>query len=121
FTLLPYLKLRLTHGYTGNVNNSISALTSLSFVPVSGVTQLPYAVIDAPPNSSLRWEQVRNWNAGIDFELKGRRLTGTIEFYDKRSTDVLTAEPVDLTTGFNRLTMNSASLRNRGVDLSLTS
>ncbi|MCY4780021.1 SusC/RagA family TonB-linked outer membrane protein [Sphingobacterium sp. UT-1RO-CII-1] len=119
-TALSLLKLRLTHGYTGNVNNSVSALTTLAFFPMSGVTQLPYAYIDSPPNPSLRWEQVRTWNVGVDFSSKKNRIRGILEYYNKSSTDVITAEAADPTTGYLRFKRNSASLQNRGIDIILT-
>jgi len=118
---LSYLKLRATYGYTGNVNNSISALTTLSFSPMSSKTQLPYATVVNPPNPWLRWEQVVTWNVGFDLATKNKRLTASFEYYNKRSSDVISAEPADITSGFNRLTRNSAQLRNRGVDINVSS
>src|SRR5690606_25066964 len=118
---LPYLKLRATHGYTGNVNNSMSALTTLNFRSLSSKTRLPYAIIANPPNPSLRWEQVATWNIGADFAIRNSRISGSIEYYNRKSTDVISAEPADITTGFNRLTRNSAQLRNRGMDVNIAS
>lgn len=117
---LPYLKLRATQGYTGNVNNSLPALTTLEFRSLSSKTRLPYAVVANPPNPSLRWEQVLTRNIGLDFATRNQRISGSIEYYNRKSTDVISAEPADITTGFIRLTKNSAQLRNTGMDISLT-
>lgn len=118
---LPYLKIRATNGYTGNVNNSLSALTTLNFRSLSSKTRLPYAIIANPPNPSLRWEQVATWNIGVDFATRNRRISGSIEYYNRKSTDVISAEPADITTGFNTLTRNSAQLRNTGMDINIAS
>ncbi|MGN6617402.1 MAG: hypothetical protein ACTHJ5_09520 [Ilyomonas sp.] len=57
FAALPFLKLRGSYGYSGNVNNSLSALTTLRYLGSSYLTNLPYSSVRNPPNPSLRWEK----------------------------------------------------------------
>jgi TonB-linked SusC/RagA family outer membrane protein len=117
---LPYLALRTTYGYSGNTNPAVSAVATLRYSSASGSpVNLPYAALNTPPNKDLRWEKVGMFNAGVDFRLKGSRLSGSLEYYHKSSIDLLEAESLDPTTGLSLMTTNSASLAGRGVDLVL--
>lgn len=121
WSAVPYLKLRLTYGYSGNVDNTRSALTTISYVATNAYTHLPYANVVNPPNPDLRWERVGMTNLGLDFSTKNDRLSGSIDFFVKRSKDLLSPAPVDFTTGFTSLTINSAAFKGTGIDLQLNS
>ncbi|HEU5051890.1 MAG TPA: SusC/RagA family TonB-linked outer membrane protein [Hanamia sp.] len=119
---LPLLKLRLTYGYSGNVNNAISALTTLNYLTTnrSRISSLPYAQVTSPPNADLRWEKIGTTNLGIDFGSRNSTINGSVEYYIKRSTDVISAVPVDITLyGQPSLIKNSANLQGKGFDLTL--
>lgn len=118
---LPYLKLRTTYGYQGNTDNSLSAFSTLRYTGNDYYTGLPYAEIVNPANYDLRWEKIGTFNLGIDFRLKNNVLRGSIEYYARRSTDVLFHTPLDYTTGFSNSTFNSTALKAKGVDLTLHS
>jgi len=60
-------------------------------------------------------------NLGLDFGVKGNRLTGSIEYYRKSTTDLMSSNVVDPSTGFGSLTYNTANLLGWGVDLTLNS
>ncbi len=116
---LSQLSLRTTYGYSGNTSNTVPAVPVIYLAGLDYTTGLPYATASNPPNPSLRWEKVSMLNIGLDFSLRNRRLSGSIEYYDKRPTDVLAEAPVDLSTGFQSLTVNSADLHVTGWDLNL--
>lgn len=116
---IPLLKLRATYGYSGNVRNDLAAVTTLEYMGLSRLGRFPYAYVKNPPNPLLRWENVRTVNLGIDFGLKNKVLSGSLEFYNKRSSDLLSSVDADPTTGFSSLTMNSAIIDNKGLDLVL--
>lgn len=118
---LTYLKLRLTYGYNGN---AITVPGVASIVYSGGInekTLLPYAIPSSPPNSELRWERTGMLNLGIDFRLKNDRLSGSMEFFDKRSDDLIASAPVDPSTGFQALSYNSANMHGYGADVTLNS
>src|SRR5690606_18401931 len=120
--LFPYLKLRATYGYSGNVNNSVAAVTTIRYNSgLSRVSRFRYAVIDNPPNTELRWEQVGTSNIAIDFASKNNRVTGSVEFYRKKGTDLISYVPIDPTMGFGGMAMNVGSLRSQGIDVRLNS
>lgn len=118
---LPYLKLRLTYGYNGNVYKNVSAFTTASYFSSATSTQLPYALIRNPPNPELRWERVKVINLGIDFSLKNDKLTGTIEYYHKTGEDLIGSMPFAPSTGITQFTGNNAGTTGKGIDLTLNS
>lgn len=116
---LPYLKLRGTYGYNGNVYNGSAFTTGL--YSTATLTRLPYLTSLTPPNPELRWEKVKNVNLGIDFEMKPGRVSGTIELYVKRGTDLIDNIPLFASSGFTSFTGNAAGTKTRGMDLTLNS
>ncbi|MCW3074630.1 MAG: TonB-linked outer membrane protein SusC/RagA family [Flaviaesturariibacter sp.] len=121
---VPRLKLRVTYGYNGNVDNTLSAYTTISYFN-SGNAFItgPYAAIGRPANPDLRWERVGTFNAGVDFAFVKGILSGSIEYYRKRATDLLGDAPVDPTVGWptGRLRRNIGAMVSEGVDLELSS
>jgi TonB-linked SusC/RagA family outer membrane protein len=117
---LPYLKLRGTYGYNGNIEKSVSAFTTVRYAS-DAITGLPTATILNPGNPDLRWERVGITNFGLDFSGPGRRVSGSIEVYRKQGTDLLGDLPLDPTTGYlSRYRVNYADLLTRGIDISLS-
>lgn len=96
---LPYLKVRLTDGFSGNVDNMLSAYTTIQMDPNATFTHAPNALIETPPNPDLRWEKVHEINVGIDFATKNNRVSGSLDYYTKKANDLLGDTPLDPTTG----------------------
>lgn len=117
--LLPYLKLRMTFGYSGRAEDSVPAYATVSYLPGATPTNFPYAVSNNPPNSQLKWEKIGMFNLGLDYSFRNNRITGSIEYYSKRSKDLIAAAPVDPSTGFQSLTHNSAEIYGQGLDIQL--
>ena len=118
-SLLPYLKVRATYGLSGNVDTSVPAAATIGYSAGAWPTNFPYAYSNNPPNSKLRFEKIAMFNIGVDFGFKNGRLSGSLEYYRKRSTDLIAPAPVDPTTGFQSLVYNSAVLNGKGVELQL--
>ncbi|MDB5010790.1 MAG: TonB-dependent Receptor Plug Domain protein, partial [Mucilaginibacter sp.] len=118
---LPLLKLRVTYGYTGNVNTSISAyLTAISGL-LNQTYNIPYNQIANPPNPSLRWEKDRNINLGVDFAIRGNRLSGSIDYWVKDGMDLIGNSPIAPQTGITLYMGNSANTSTKGVDMQINS
>lgn len=117
--LVPYLRLRTTYGFSGNVNNSVAGVLTLATMPNNSLVSLPALGVNNPPNPNLRWENVGITNFGIDFQLDKDKISGSIEYYLKKSTDLITSTNYDLTSGFSLLTANSAILNGQGVDINI--
>lgn len=119
---LPYLKLRLTYGVSGNVNKSVSAYTTAYYYNAAySPIGLPYATIVNPPDPDLSWERIRTWNLGADFRLIRDILSGTVEIYRKSGVDLIGSTPIAPSTGVEIVTGNNASTRGHGVDITLNS
>lgn len=116
---LPVVKLRATYGYSGNIDKSLSAYTTASYSTNSTGTRLPFATVVNPPNPELRWEKIRMTNVGIDFELKNRVLTGSLEFYQKEGTDLIGSTPFPPSTGTTSFKGNFADTKGKGLDIAL--
>jgi TonB-linked SusC/RagA family outer membrane protein len=117
---LPYLKLRATFGYNGNINKSLSAYTTAGYFDGSeSQTLLPYAQIINPPNPGLRWERNRQVNLGLDFGSKGQRVSGTLEYYFKRGLDLIGNTTFAPSSGIFVFTGNTANTSGHGLDFNI--
>lgn len=116
---LPYLKLRITDGYQGNINKNVSALTTAYYPGTNNPYGAIQAYISNLPNDALRWEKVNQVNIGIDFGSKHGRIGGSIDYFIKKGTDLIASSPLDPTTGSGTFTGNTADIKGRGLDLVL--
>lgn len=121
---LSNLKLRLSYGVTGN-NTGIG-----NFDTQQTVAGPLYYYLDQAwqkgfypsgiVNTILKWETSTEYNAGIDFGFLGGRINGSLDVYQKTSKELLFDVPLPLVSGGGTLTSNVGSVRNRGIELSLT-
>lgn len=72
-------------------------------------------------NKNLTWETSYAFNAGIDFELFGSRLNGTIEYFSRKTVDLLYNQPVPLSSGISigSIPQNVGSIMNKGIEIDL--
>ena len=123
---LSDLKLRAGWAMTGNqaFGDYLQYLTytysdKLAMYPIAGTyynTIRPNAV---DPN--IHWETTDAYNFGVDFGLLGQRITGSFDWYTKNTRDLLFNVPVASGTNFsNYVVTNVGTMRNRGVELSLS-
>ncbi len=118
--LFSQFKLRTTYGTSGNVNPSLSALSTIRYLSAnSNINNVPGAQIVNPPNPNLRWEKVKMWNIGLDFELAQTKFGGSMEWYSKNCEDLLAPVALDITSGYSTLTLNSGVLKGWGLDVQL--
>lgn len=113
---LPFLKLRVTDGYNGNVDRSVSAYTTANVNPQANNFGAINASIINPPNADLRWEKIHVLNFGADFSTHNDQFGGTAEYYLKTGLDLIGESPVDPTTGVTSFTGNTANILDHGVD-----
>ncbi len=118
---LPYLKGRLTYGFSGTVDPSRSAVTTMGYITDANFTHLTYGNISQIANPKLTWERTKTVNAGVDFGTRKDWLSGSIDYYLKNGLDLFGPQPVDITTGLQRpyLTTNVASMRGHGLEADL--
>lgn len=127
---LNYLKLRAGWGQTGN-SEGIAAYSSLLlygpkgnyYDPVLGDYVSGVGVIQNA-NPDLKWETLTQINVGVDFELFGGKVNGSIDAYNKITNDMLYnysvgVEGVKYFT--DRILKNVGSMSNKGIEISLSS
>lgn len=114
------LKLRATYGHSGNSGGMSAKTKIIMYNSVSEYTNTPIGLVMGPPNPDLRWELVGMFNTGVDFSLWNRRLSGSLEYFSKKSTDLISSAMVDPTNGFAQLDKNIATLTGKGVDIQIS-
>lgn len=119
FKFVNDLKLRASYGTQGR-QSGISDFQSLALYG-SGFNyagQQGIAPIQ-PANPALQWEQMASFDVGIDFSILDNRIGGTIDFYNKLTTEMFVDTPLSRTSGFTSLSINGGEMRNRGFEFSL--
>jgi TonB-linked SusC/RagA family outer membrane protein len=122
WALFPMLRLRATFGYNGNVNPLVLARPLINYSTFNGTNGLPYAYIDASSgvsNRLLRPEKTGIFNIGLDFAAKGNRVSGSIEYYNKKTQDLLANGALDPSTGYTNTTFNTGDLKGYGMDITI--
>lgn len=121
---LPELKLRATYGYSGNVSLLKSALPTIYYLdPNPNSNFYTAARINSLNNPFLRWEQVSTFNIGIDFSLRDHTISGSVEYYVKKGSDLYGLSEYDYTAwGLNStLERNVANMTGHGAEINLES
>lgn len=120
---LDQLKVRVGYGQTGN--QSIDPYSTFSdyarvidYATAKGDRLLALGV-DKLQNDGLKWERTTSWNAGVDFGFLHSRLTGTVDLYHKKTTDLLISRTLPASSGFGSVMLNQGSLSNKGIEISL--
>lgn len=125
------LKLRVGVGVTGN--SAIDPYqTKGAVVPLYypfGSSSVPGLAPSEPlaqdgtvamANKNLTWEKTAQYNVGIDYSLFNGRLSGVLDFYTSRTTDLLMAMTIPSVNGYTKTYANVGKTSNIGVDITLT-
>lgn len=119
------LKLRLSVGRLGNQNigdYQYAALVGQGgyFIDyVFGGEKATGAVYETISNPNLTWEKANSFDAGLDFGFFNGRLSGTIEAYYKRTSDLLWTVPLPYESGYISSLTNVGKLDNKGLEFTL--
>ena len=126
---LDFLKLRAGWGQNGNAQTISNfqwqgafAFNTSSYYTFNGNPD-QYVSGAAPsrlPNEDLTWETSEQLNIGLDARFLSGRLGFTLDWYNKKTKDLLVAVPVDPTTGFSTQMKNAGTVENKGIELSLS-
>jgi TonB-linked SusC/RagA family outer membrane protein len=118
------LKLRLSYGRTGNQAidpyQSLAQLSPVFFSQGTGTDVVTLAPTSAAPNPDLKWETQDQLNAGLDLGFRDNRVSLTVDAYQSRTSNLLLRTTRLWTTGFDSQLRNVGAVRNRGVELGLT-
>lgn len=116
------LVFRLSYGLQGNIDKNTSPFL-LGDYKVDNI--LPggnehMVVVSGAPNDKLRWEKTHSVNAGFDFSVLNQAINLSVDYYYRKGVDLIGTQMLPLETGFQWSTINWASLRNKGVEIALT-
>ena len=120
------LKLRLGYGVTGQ-QDGIGNYSYLPFYGLSVNTNL-YQLGDkyynmmrpAAYDENIHWEQTATYNVGLDYSFIKGRLSGTLDFYQKNTSDLLSLTPVPAGANFsNKILTNIGNITSKGFELSI--
>lgn len=117
------LSVRATYGLTGNSPIPGSSASEDILSPLTN-PRLPNGTglyIKTPGNPSLTWESTKTTNFGLDFGLVGNRLSGSIDYYNKQTYDLLGPMEINPLTGFNTIVGNLGDISNKGIEVTLNS
>jgi TonB-linked SusC/RagA family outer membrane protein len=124
FSVINALKLRVSYGLNGN--SSVPAYAALanfrarnyvtgSMTPIILAGNIPATLA----NDILGWESSKVFNVGLDFSILKDHISGSIEFYDKSSKDLILRRSISPVHGFNSITQNIGKVANNGLEISL--
>ena len=135
--LVDNLKLRATLGWIGSAN-AVGRYDTQSVVEVDNryytfgngqtnsagtgtASNAPAPLIENFANPSLSWETTRDAGFGFDMDMFSNKLSVVFDYYNRKTTDMLLAVQLPRSTGnINSMYMNVGSMKNWGIELSVT-
>ncbi len=120
------LKLRGSYGTAGNQDIVGGGLFSAPdsyldlFTTAGGYGNVSAITLSQVGNRDLSWETVTQTNIAIDFGVWNNKLRGSLEFYERETSDLFQGTPLSATTGFTSLSANTGLLYNRGIDFNVS-
>jgi TonB-linked SusC/RagA family outer membrane protein len=118
---LSNLKIRMSYGKTGNQNidnyKSLAMLGTMNY-PLGGTLNSGVGPNNIP-NPDLKWETTATTDAGLDIGLFNNRVSLVVDYYYKKTTDLLWNISTPSSVGFSSIFKNIGSLENKGVEVTL--
>lgn len=118
--VLSNLNIRASYGIQANVTDAHNPNLIINLGNLHANSEQFRATLSQLPNRNLEWEKTNSFNAGLDFDFFNGILSGSIEYYYKKSKDQLMVLEVESTNGAKTVTINGGDLTNKGWDLSLS-
>ena len=122
-SLVNDLKIRGSIGFTGNQEG----IDNYEYFNVFSAEDVIYSnnpglgLTSNMPNEDLKWEKTLQYGLGLDFALLQGRIEGSFDWYVKDTRDLLMNHSIDAMSGYSSITENVGSMKNSGVELSITS
>ncbi len=117
---LSNLALRASYGLTGNQQNLGNFASRGLFSGGYNYFDVPGIAPSQLANPNLKWEKTSQLDLGVDFSVLANRLAFNLDYYEKKTSDLLVALPVPRTTGYSSIWDNVGSMENKGVEVAAT-
>jgi len=120
------LKLRASWGKTGNQSFAnyiqyVAYLYGNAQAQVQFGNQFVSTIRPGAVDRDIAWEQTSSYDVGLDYGLLGQRFSGSIDWYNKKTTGLIFVVPTPAGTNFsNFVTQNIGSMKNQGIEASLS-
>jgi TonB-linked SusC/RagA family outer membrane protein len=114
---ISFLKIRGSYGRTGNAE--IGNFSSRTLVEATDYANVPGLITSQIGVSDLTWESTNQLDFGVDFGFFNNRLSGEIDYFNKKTTDLLLNAPIPAILGFTNVTKNIGSMDNHGWEFVL--
>lgn len=115
---IDMLKFKISYGAQGN-DNIGNYYAYLDQYTVSNSNNDFALALSYKGNKDITWETSHSFNTGFDFEFFKGRLSGTVEYFSRKTTDMLYNKPMNASAGYASIPMNVGSMTNKGVELDL--
>jgi len=120
------LKLRSSYGLTGNYQ-TLDANLDPNYYPTLALYDVNNNALEpgftqstTTSNAALKWEVNKTLDIGLEFGLFNNRLSGSVEVYDRRSSNLLFAVPLPVSSGLVTQYQNVGTMYNRGLEINLS-
>lgn len=119
---LSYFKLKGNYGTSGNDRiGDFAALDSFSGGVGGNYNGGSGLIQETAPNPDLKWERSKSYDIGVEFGFFNDRLKLNVDYYNKRTDDLLLNVPIETVNGgLNILTKNAGEMVNKGFDIDLS-
>ena len=120
--VLSNWKWRVSFGETGNQGigayRTLTVLTAANY-PYAGALEPGVATIDwrGPANPDLRWETTDQADAGLDISFLNNRINLTVDYYWKKTRNLLQNITIPSSSGYSQMMVNSGHVINQGVEI----
>ena len=114
------LALRLSYGLQGNIDKNTSPYLIGDYKNETILNNEETSIsISGAPNDKLRWEKTASYNIGVDFSILKSAINMSVDYYYRKGTDLIGIKNLPLENGFESMTINWASMENKGVEINL--
>lgn len=113
-SVLSFLKLRTSYGLTGNAG--IGNFGQMGLYGVGNYNSVAGLIPSQIENPNLGWESTRQIDVGLDYGFFKNRISGEIDYYSKKTKDLLLNVPIPETSGYALQMQNIGSVQNKGFE-----
>ena len=120
---IEFLKLRLSYGENGNQDIGRFGSVAKASTSFTVFGETPYISVrpSSLGNSELTWETTTSLNFGADYIFLKDRLSGSIDYYNAKTEDVLVRRSIPQISGFKDILENIGEVENKGIEFTVSS
>lgn len=117
---ISQLKVRASYGISGNQSipvGSTESLLTAGRAAIGAGNIVTGVILSTFDNPNLKWETTRQFNAGVDVGFMDNKYSLTVDYYKKKTTNLLINANIPADNGFSTYATNMGAIQNQGVDI----